>query len=215
MQVDSSGTTWWVQQSDGTRDGISWATLGTGSGQWGYISTVADMISVSGLSSPVSQYTFKVKSRNKYDNSVESNLSLAGSAGEITPELFDTSGGTATVPSSQRADGSDTVELYYQLADGDNVNDTITVEYREGSSGAWGAITNMLGDTGAVPAGDSTVHRRVRWGVAGQFGVGYDNDTIQVRVLVEDAEGNADTLTRAAADLLVRGWSGECGCSVV
>jgi hypothetical protein len=43
----------------------------------------------------------------------------------------------------------------------------------------------------------------VRWDIQGEFGVGYDNDTLQVRVLAEDAQGNADTLTRAAADLLV------------
>jgi hypothetical protein len=108
-----------------------------------------------------------------------------------------------TVPGSQRADGSDTVDLYYQLADGDNLNDTITVEYQLGLSGGWSPIANMVGDTGVVAAGDSTVHRRVRWSVLGQFGTGYDNDTIQVRVLSVDAEGNADTLTRAAADLLV------------
>jgi hypothetical protein len=87
IQVDSLGTTWWVQQSDGTRDvTVSWATLGIGSGQWGYISAIGSMISVSSLSSPVSQYTFKVKSRNKYDNSVESNLSIASSAGELAPD---------------------------------------------------------------------------------------------------------------------------------
>jgi hypothetical protein len=203
IQVDSSGTTWWVQQIDGSRGSIDWALIGTASGEWGDISGIDSLISVSGLSSPVSQYTFQVKSRNKYDAGVESDLSPAGTAGELAPELYDTSGGTATVPSSQRADGSDTVDLYYQLADGDNVNDAVTVEYREGLSGSWATIANMVGDTGVVSASDSSLHRQVRWGVSGEFGVGYDNDTIQVRVLAEDAQGNADTLERAAADLVV------------
>jgi hypothetical protein len=55
----------------------------------------------------------------------------------VAPELFDTLGSTTTLQAKERTDASDTVDIWYQLRDPDNANDTIFVQYRQGA-GAWG-----------------------------------------------------------------------------
>jgi hypothetical protein len=187
--VDDSN---WVQAGGALKDSAVWQTVA------GWATTT-----VTGLAEPVSQYQFQVKSRNLYDNSVESALSAWASASTLAPELRDTSGGTSTVPSSERTDGSDTVDLYYQLADGDNAYDTVRAYYREGqgTGGPWTLLANMLGDTGLVSATDSSIHRQIRWDAGVQLGAGYDADTLQLRVIAEDGEGNLDTLSMPSANL--------------
>ncbi|MFH0921663.1 MAG: DUF2341 domain-containing protein, partial [Fibrobacterota bacterium] len=190
VRLDSAGTTWWLKL-DGTRQGSEfWSARGNWLGRtvWGL--------------SPGAKYRLTCKSRNPLFTSLESDLSPADSATlQFTPELFDTTGGVATLHAGQRKDGSDTVDIYYSLRDSDNTADTVSAAFRNGLSGAWTALTQTAGDAGAVTSTDSSIHRRIRWHAAGQLGDSFESDSVQLRLSAWDAGGSVDTLVMAAADL--------------
>ena len=72
-------------QSDGTLgDTPVWRTIGTDIGKWGEISGVPGMILVNGLENPVSDYSFKTKSRNSSDTLNNSNSESEFSSGVST-----------------------------------------------------------------------------------------------------------------------------------
>ena len=75
---------------------------------------------MSGLA-PGTKYLFRTESRNLYDSTTVSSLSAADSAttsgGNTKPLLFDTTGSRTTLQAEQRKDGTDTLDLYYQILD--------------------------------------------------------------------------------------------------
>ncbi|MBF0433461.1 MAG: DUF2341 domain-containing protein, partial [Fibrobacteria bacterium] len=131
-----------------------------------------------------------------------SNVTSSKLYGKYTVKLFDTTGAAATIQASQRTDGTDTVDIYYRLWDEDDSYDTVQVFYKNGISDSWNLLTNMVGDTGAVTANDSLINRKVSWDAAAQLGTSFESDSVQLMITAKDA-GMEDTLTRAAADLVV------------
>src|SRR3989339_640493 len=190
IQVDSSGTIWWVQASGARGASPVWNTIAG----WG-------TKTVTGLNSPVNQYLFRTKSGNLNSTTTESELSPAAAAPSTPPELFDTLAVTTTLQAAQRTDGSDTLDMWYQVHDADNANVIINAEYRNGVSGAWTALADTAGNIGSVAAGDSSVHRRIRWYIASQLGTDWNTDSLQLRIIAYDGAA-CDTLTRATADLI-------------
>ncbi|MBF0432993.1 MAG: Ig-like domain-containing protein, partial [Fibrobacteria bacterium] len=119
------------------------------------------------------------------------------------PQLFDTTAVETTLQAELRKDGSDTVDIYYQLLDGDDTYDTISVYFRNGQSGAWDTLTNIAGDSGVVPASDSSVHRQIRWHAASQLGTSFESDSVQLMIIAKDGLSLLDTLVMDTADLVI------------
>ena len=133
----------------------------------------------------------------------------------VLPELFDTLGTKATIQALQRPDGSDTVDIYYQVRDPDNPVDTVKVFQRSGVSGAWQPFSNVAGDIGPVAANDSSIHRHVRWHGAGQMGTAFSSDSMQLKIIAIDAYSNRDSLTMASANLRVRTKAPQLSASML
>ncbi|OGJ91352.1 MAG: hypothetical protein A2248_03965 [Candidatus Raymondbacteria bacterium RIFOXYA2_FULL_49_16] len=192
IAVDSAGAITYVQ-TDGSRSGTAaWQT----DSAWG-------VALATGLSEPVSQYAFRVKSRHLHNSAIESDLSLAAFAAAIAPELFDTNTSQADLQAVERTDASDTVDIYYQVFDQDNANDTIFAEYRNGVSGNWTSLTAVTGSIGAVSASDSSAHKHIFWHAASQLGTAFESDSVQIRLVAKDAQNNFDTLVMAGATLVI------------
>ncbi len=111
-------------------------------------------------------------------------------ASAMAPRIFDTTGVPGYVFASQRKDGSDTVDLFYQLIDPDDALDTVSLQYRNGQSDAWKPVTLIYGDIGPVPAIDSSVHHHVRWYCAGDLGRLFASDSLQLMVTAIDVYFN-------------------------
>ena len=122
----------------------------------------------------------------------------------VVPRLFDTAGSASSLKVYRCTNGDDTVRIFYQVWDDSNyVYDTVKVQYRNGSSGAWTTLTNAIGDIGPVSyPSDSALHRCVRWYTAGQL-PNTESDSIGLRVIATDLPGTSDTLAMAADGLLV------------
>jgi hypothetical protein len=112
----------------------------------------------------------------------------------VLPRLFDTTGSPAYLFASQRKDGSDAVDLYYQLSDPDDALDTVSLKYRNGLSGTWTSATSVSGDAGPVSAADSSIHRHILWNFAAQLGGSFVSDSLQLMVMAVDAYNNKTSL---------------------
>ena len=121
----------------------------------------------------------------------------------VAPQLFDTLGTIGTINASQRRLQNDTVDIYYQLIDRDEAFDTITLRYRNGPSGLWQPLTSGAGDIGVVSALDSSVHRHIRWPIAGRFGASFSSDSIQLALFAIDGYDNKTMLTSGSAILSI------------
>ena len=118
----------------------------------------------------------------------------------IIPELFDTSGSTASLPAAKRLT-SDTVDLYYQLLDIQGRSDTISVQYRTGTFGTWTAATHTSGDVGTVSGADSSVHRHIIWSPLTQLGTSFESDSVQLRLIAKGPTGTSDTIATSKPDM--------------
>ncbi|MGB7569922.1 MAG: hypothetical protein WBM07_18810, partial [Chitinivibrionales bacterium] len=109
----------------------------------------------------------------------------------VLPQIYDTLGTPNLLASSLRAAG-DTIDIWYELNDPDNAMDTVKMSFRNGVSGAWTApVTGtIMGDVGPVASNAMSVHRHVRWSMAGQFGGSFSSDSIQVGLIAQDNFGN-------------------------
>ncbi|MFZ2310769.1 MAG: hypothetical protein WAW11_04485 [Patescibacteria group bacterium] len=130
-------------QSDGTLDtNPVWQTLGTGTGEWGNGLGIAGKIRITGLTSPVSLYTFKVKSRNPNDNahatSSESTYSATASIPNTAPVI-------ALNSYSQTTDGTQYTNIDYTGTDGQgDINNIVAYEYSTNNS-TWQVMTEKAG----------------------------------------------------------------------
>ena len=109
----------------------------------------------------------------------------------VMPQIYDTLGTPNLLAASPRAAG-DTIDIWYELNDPDNAVDTVKMSFRNGVSGAWTApVTGtIMGDVGPVASNSMSVHRHVRWSVAGQFGSSFSSDSIQIGLTAQDNFGN-------------------------
>ena len=146
---------------------------------------------------PQGNLKLRIKAHNYYPYLGDLSINLLGDY----PELFDTSGTDTDLPVSLRADGSDTVDIYYQLLDKDLTIDTVSAQYRNGTSGTWTTLTNTAGNVGPVSGADSSIHWHIRWYALGQLTNSFESDSVQVKITVSDIKGLSDTLSMANADL--------------
>jgi hypothetical protein len=132
----------WIQADGSVGPGEVWWTIA----EW-------DTITVTGLSSPVSQYSFQVKSRNSRDGFTESDLSIGGSTTNTAPVA-----GYATdnvIPSeqvSQSTDGNGIVSVTFRVKDAQG--DLVALEgfeYSDDGGSNWYAPDN--GDASEALAG--------------------------------------------------------------
>ncbi|MFA6228504.1 MAG: hypothetical protein WC668_04985 [Patescibacteria group bacterium] len=130
-------------QSDGTL-GVSpvWQIIGTGSGQWGNNTGSAGTVRITGLSSPVANYIFKVKSRNPSD---AGHAASSDSAFSATAQITNTAPGIVLDSYAQTTDGSQYSPIAYTGTDGQgDVTYLSAYEYSvDGSS--WQAMTEKSG----------------------------------------------------------------------
>ncbi|MBF0431259.1 MAG: DUF2341 domain-containing protein [Fibrobacteria bacterium] len=188
----------WAAAED-TETGISsyWLQVGTSPGDSDtYNEDVGNVLSKE-ISNGAFNTTYYAKVRAKNGSNLWSGYSENSDGiliGNSLPRLFDSTGQELSLPASQRTDGTDTVDFYYQLIDADNITDTILVFFRNGVSGSWTDLTGVSGDYGVVDANDSSVHRHIRWDVADQLGTSFASDSVQFLLLARDEQGQADSL---------------------
>jgi hypothetical protein len=132
----------WVQ-TDGTVGGVAvWQT----DSAW-------DTLTVTGLSSPVSKYSFRVKSRNSVDNATESNLSAAASTANTAPVGGYTENNVIPVAQVvQSTDGNGVITISFRVKDAQS--DLVTAEsfrYSDNGGGTW--YTPINGDSSGALSG--------------------------------------------------------------
>jgi hypothetical protein len=130
--VGDAGTNW--VQADGSVDSVVvWRTIAA----W-------DTITVTGLSSPVSQYSFQTKSRNSQDNATESDLSATASISNTAP----VGGYTAdnVIPSAQvvqSTDGNGIITVTFRVKDAQSDLATLqSFAYSDDGGSTWYTPTN-------------------------------------------------------------------------
>ena len=123
----------------------------------------------------------------------------------VMPQLFDTLGMINGLVAYQRQNGGDTVDLWYQLRDPDNLIDTVKFFFRNGQTGAMNApiINSITGDVGPVNSSDSSIHRHIKWYAAAQFGNSFASDSIQIGLTANDNFGNMTPMVMTAANTRV------------
>lgn len=178
-------------QMDGTL-GVtaSWETIAN----WG-------TKTVTGLSSPVSQYRFQTKSRNTSDAahqaSSESALGPGASASNVAPILNNGASDNVLPVPSQATDGSGDITITFRIKDAESdacsvVNGSF---YYQVNAGAWNAIAD--GDitgtkTGLTSATDFTgpVHSLV-WDTSKDYIDDADSVDVRIRFQVNDGTDNS------------------------
>ncbi|MDO8668758.1 MAG: Ig-like domain-containing protein [Candidatus Buchananbacteria bacterium] len=130
-------------QADGTLGASEvWQVMGTGSGQWGNNTSVSGKVRITGLSSPVANYIFKVKSRN---NSDTAHAASSESAFSSTAQITNTAPSIALGSVAQTTDGTRYVPVNYTGTDGQgDLNDITVYEYSTDNS-AWNTMTEKSG----------------------------------------------------------------------
>ncbi|MDP2630771.1 MAG: hypothetical protein Q8P56_05170, partial [Candidatus Uhrbacteria bacterium] len=130
-------------QSDGTLGASAvWQTLGTTAGQWGNALAVSGKVRVTGLSSPVSLYSFKTKSRNISDagNAVSSESALSSAA-----QITNTAPVFSTPTGAQTTDGAKYTSVDYTGTDGQgDINSLTTYQYSRDNA-TWSTMTEKSG----------------------------------------------------------------------
>src|SRR3989339_307150 len=104
----------WIQANGTLGATAVWEQIGTGAGQWGNNTGVAGKVSVSGLSSPVANYVFEVKSRNTSDIA---HAASSESAFSSTAQIPNTAPSISFGSLSQTTDGTDYVTVNYTGTD--------------------------------------------------------------------------------------------------
>lgn len=137
-------------QADGSLSGSAiWQQIGTGAGQWGEALGVDGKIAVIGLSSPVAQYSFAVKSRNTADLSyaATSESALSSAAG-----ISNTAASISIIDASQSA-GNSYALIHYTGSDAQNdANNLVAFEYSTDNTN-WFTMTEKsgVGSSGTGP----------------------------------------------------------------
>ncbi|MCX6778671.1 MAG: Ig-like domain-containing protein, partial [Candidatus Magasanikbacteria bacterium] len=122
-----------------------WQTLGTGAGQWGNLSGTSGKISVTGLTTPVANYNFKVKSRNPSDSghavTSESNLSSSSAISNTAPTI-------AIVSAAQQA-GTNYVLINYTGTDLQNDTNNLSAYEYSTDNVTWATMTEKTTGAGS------------------------------------------------------------------
>jgi hypothetical protein len=196
--IYESSTGKYVQTNGSLGTSPVWQIIGTGTGEWGNLSGTSGKITITGLTSPVNNYNFAIKSRNPSDAAhaatSESNLSGSASSANQSPVI--------TINSvSQTTNGSKYVIINYEGSDLESNNvDLITYEYSTNTI-AWTPMTEKSGVgsdglSGLAFTYPGTAHDFM-WDVAADLNNTEDN-TVYVRLRANDGTSNGGTTVSSA-----------------
>ncbi len=130
-------------QTDGTlAASVVWQILGTSAGQWGNITAVSGKARVTGLSSPVANYVFKVKSRNTGDTAHATSSESAYSA---TAQITNTAPSVSLSSYSQTTDGTRYVPINYTGTDAQGDINSLNQRQYSTDNSAWNTMTEKSG----------------------------------------------------------------------
>ncbi|MBF0431516.1 MAG: hypothetical protein HQK83_09570 [Fibrobacteria bacterium] len=162
---------------------------------------------ITGLSSPVSQYSIQVKSRNSVDDATESDLSTAGQITNTAP----VGGYTAdnVIPAAQvtqSTDGNGTLTISFKVKDTESDNISLnTFQYSVDGGASWNAPTNSdVSEALSTNWESNSYTSAASFGAASEFNFtfntkhadlsglnGVDQSDVQVRFTVNDATTNS------------------------
>ncbi|OGL93119.1 hypothetical protein A3H11_03865 [Candidatus Uhrbacteria bacterium RIFCSPLOWO2_12_FULL_47_10] len=174
-----------------------WKTLGVGAGEWGQISGVSGKITLTGLSSPVAQYRFKVKSRNISDTlnraSSESALSAVAAIANTAP--------TVAIVSAAQATSASYVTINYTGTDAQNDTNNLVFEQYLRDGTVWNTMTEKSGVgseslTGLAFSASGTNHV-FAWDAATDI-ASTEDSTVYIRLQSTDTLINSNTATSSA-----------------
>lgn len=175
-------------QADGSLDTTAvWQTIPT----WG-------TINVTGLNSPVANYSFQVKSRNTSDTShaasSESNLSTPGKINNTAPSL--------TISSvSQVNGGVNYVLISYTGTDAQNDTNNLSVYEYSRDGVTWSAMTEKLGvgsdGTSGLIFGSAGTSYDFAWDSGADL-LGVEDSTVYVRLQSSDTLASSNLLSSSA-----------------
>jgi|GEM_PF-1249438 hypothetical protein len=189
-------------QSDGTLGtNPVWQTRGTGLGQWGNGLTFTGKVRISGLTSPVSLYSFKVKSRNPSDASHATSSESAWSANASIPN---TAPVIALNSYAQTTDGTQYTNINYTGTDGQGDINNITVYEYSTDNTTWHTMTEK---TGAGSNGTSSLvflpsdsSYKFVWDSAANL-PDVEDSTVYVRLRSNDAQINSNLAVSSALEI--------------
>lgn len=192
-------------QTNGTLNTTEvWKTLGTGAGQWGLSSSISGKITVTGLVSPVAQYSFRIKSRNPSDAahlpSSESNLSTVSAISNTAP--------TIAITSAAQQGSNNYVLINYTGIDVQN--DTVNLTSFEYSTNnvLWNTMTERSGvgsnGTSALLFTTAGASYIFAWDLATDL-PNAENATVYVRLAANDTLATGSVATSSAFPTDTRG----------
>lgn len=136
-------TTYKYVQANGTLDTSAvWEVVGTASGQWGNNTGISGKVHVSGLSSPVANYIFQVKSRNPSD---AAHAASSESAFSASAQITNTAPSLSLGSISQTTDGTKYVTINYTGSDAQSDMNSLTVFEYSTDNSVWNAMTEKSG----------------------------------------------------------------------
>lgn len=139
--IFESSQSGYVQNDGSLGSSPVWQKIGTDSGQWGESAESAGRITVTGLSDPVTQYIFQVKSHNISDSghaeSSESALSSGASSNYQSPSL--------TINSVSMASGTAYAIINYTGRDPQNAQNNLVVREYSLDGLNWNVMTEKSG----------------------------------------------------------------------
>lgn len=199
--IYEASTTKYVQGDGTLGDDPVWQTRGTGSGQWGNGLSVTGKIRITGLVSPVSLYSFKVKSRNPSDAAHAISSESAWSAEAAIPNTAPT---ISLGASGQTTDGTQYVDINYTGTDGQgDINNIVSYEYSTDNS-VWQTMTEKggVGSSGIsslvfLPTGSAY---KFSWN-SGLDMSDTEDSTVYVRLRSNDAQLNGNLAVSSAFEI--------------
>lgn len=189
-------------QADGTLgENPVWEVMGTGVGQWGNNTGVLGKVNVNGLSSPLAQYIFKVKSRNPND---ATHSITSESAFSATAQIPNTMPSINLNTYNQTTDGLQYVNIAYTGTDGQGDISNVTTYQYSTDNAAWNTMTEKagVGSSGVsnlvfLPTGSS-------YSFAWNSGLDLPNiedSTVYVRLKPNDTQVDGATATSLAFEI--------------
>lgn len=189
-------------QSDGTLGtNPVWQTRGTGLGQWGNSLTFTGKVRIIGLSSPVSLYSFKVKSRNPSDASHAVSSESAWSANAAIPN---TAPVVALDSYTQTTDGTQYTNINYTGTDGQGDINNITVYEYSTDNSTWQTMTEKSGassnGTSSLVFLPSGSNYKFVWDSATNL-PNVEDSTVYVRLRSNDTQVNSNLAVSSALEI--------------
>lgn len=187
----------YVQANGILSSGSVWQTVGTSTGQWGVTLGVAGQVRVSGLNSPVAQYSFEIKSRNPSDAghqaSSESNLSAASGISNTAP--------TIVINSSSQQLGNNYVLIHYTGTDAQNDTNNLTSFEYSTDNVNWHTMTEKSGvgssGTGSLVFASGGASFTLAWDASADL-PNQENPTTYVRLRSSDTLANSSLVVSSA-----------------